>query len=108
MSEIKKPKKGPSSDWHPADIVASLRKAGWSIRQLSKHSGLAPGTLRHAIHSPYPKGEHLIADAIGVKPWEIWPSRYDASGQPNRGRSMREFKRHVNAKQENFNVKVNG
>ena len=25
----------------------------------------------------YPRGEKIIADALGLKPHEIWPSRYD-------------------------------
>lgn len=64
-------------DWHPADIVAALRKAGWSVRKLSAHHGYAgPSALSNAIQKPWPKGERLIADAIGVSPEQIWPSRY--------------------------------
>ncbi|PPD18855.1 MAG: hypothetical protein CTY18_06145 [Methylomonas sp.] len=108
MVESIEQKKCQSTDWHPADIVAKLRKSGWSLRKLSVQHGLSPGTLKSAIHVPYPRGEHLIAGAIGVQPWEIWPSRYDTDGHPNRGRSMRGFKSHVNANDKNFNVKVNG
>lgn len=64
-------------DWHPADIVAALRKAGWSVRRLSAHHGyLKAGQLSEAISRPWPKGEKLIAAAIGVLPEAIWPSRY--------------------------------
>ncbi len=79
-----------NQDWHRADIVASLRKAGWSLRRLSTHHGYStPGTLTTALDRPWPKGERLIANAIGVHPWEIWPSRYDDDGHPNRGRGGR-------------------
>jgi Ner family transcriptional regulator len=56
--------------------VAELRKAGWSLRRLSVEAGLAEGTLKSALDRPYPKGENIIAAAIGVEPEAIWPSRY--------------------------------
>jgi Ner family transcriptional regulator len=31
-----------------------------------------------ALVRPWPKGELLIAEAIGISPAEIWPSRYYA------------------------------
>lgn len=68
--------KKPAEDWHRADIVAELRKTGWSLRRLSVEAGLAEGTLKSALDRPYPKGENIIAAAIGVEPETIWPSRY--------------------------------
>ena len=67
-----------NADWHRADVVAALKKKGWSIRALSIQAGLAPDTLRTALQVSYPKGERIIAAAIGVNPEEIWPSRYAA------------------------------
>lgn len=65
-----------SADWHPADVVAALRKAGWSLRKLSVHHGYYPGALDKALHRRWPKAERLIADAICMSPEQIWPSRY--------------------------------
>jgi len=76
-------------DWHRADIKAALEKAGWSLRQLSIHHGLTPKCFQHAMWRPYPKGERAIAEAIGKKPEDIWPSRYDANGKPNRHRGKK-------------------
>lgn len=76
-------------DWDRADIKAALEKAGWSLRQLSIHHGLTPKTFQHALQRPYPKAEAAIADAIGVKPQLIWPSRYDKDGNPNRKRGRK-------------------
>jgi Ner family transcriptional regulator len=78
MSKFTEPKKTATPhDWHRADIVAAIRKAGWSLRRLAKHHGYAaPTTLTHALDRPWPKGERIIADAIGVSAAEIWPSRY--------------------------------
>ncbi|TNI12729.1 helix-turn-helix domain-containing protein [Aeromonas veronii] len=64
------------NDWHRVDIVAALHKLGYSIRQLSVDAGLKPDTLKNALARPYPKGERIIADAIGTDPEQIWPSRY--------------------------------
>lgn len=67
-----------TADWHRADVVAALKKAGWSVRALSMAHGLSPNTLKGALTSPYPKAEKIIADALGLAPEEIWPQRYAA------------------------------
>ncbi|GMU44151.1 MAG: transcriptional regulator [Xanthomonadales bacterium PRO6] len=85
------PRKNTSlEDWHPADIIASLRKAGWSLAQLALHHGYADkSAVRTAVSRPYPKAERIIAAALGLHPMQIWPSRYDRAGQPNRTGSRR-------------------
>ncbi|EYU14429.1 helix-turn-helix domain-containing protein [Photorhabdus aegyptia] len=67
------------ADWHRADIRAALEKRGTNLRALSVAAGLAKDTLRNALVRPWPKGERLIAQAIGVDPAVIWPSRYQNS-----------------------------
>lgn len=66
-----------SQDWHRADIRAELEKRGTSLRQLSREAGLSENTLRNVLDRKWPKGERIVAEAIGVKPEEIWPSRYN-------------------------------
>lgn len=69
-------------DWHPADIIAALKKRGTSLAALSRASGLASSTLNNALSRSWPKGEKLIAEALNVPPQLIWPSRYyDEQGQ---------------------------
>lgn len=90
MTKRSDPKKAALKDWHRADIVAELRKAGWSLRRLATHHGYAsPTTLTNALARPWPKGERLIAEAIGIDPSEIWPSRYQDKNttQARKGRS---------------------
>jgi Ner family transcriptional regulator len=63
-------------DWHPADVLAALKKRGVSLRQLAfrheyKH-------IDRVLRSPWLAAEKLVADALGVKPDVIWPSRYQA------------------------------
>ncbi|GAB5073276.1 helix-turn-helix transcriptional regulator [Citrobacter sedlakii] len=63
-------------DWHSADIIAALKKRGTSLSAVSRKSGLASSTLANALTRRWPKGERLIADALGTAPEQIWPSRY--------------------------------
>ena len=71
-------------DWHKADIKAALEKAGWSLRRLAISHGYHPSMLIQALRRPYLNAERLIADALGLKPEAIWPSRYDQR-RPFRG-----------------------
>lgn len=63
-------------DWHRADVVAALHKRGWSVASLAKAHGLSPSTLCSALEKSYPKSERIIADALEMKPEEIWAERY--------------------------------
>lgn len=63
-------------DWHSADIIAALKKQGTSLSAVSRQAGLASSTLANALTRRWPKGERLIAEALGVAPEQIWPSRY--------------------------------
>lgn len=65
-----------NTDWHPADIIAALRKRGTSLAAVSRSAGLASSTLANALSRPWPKGEWLIAGALELHPSQIWPSRY--------------------------------
>lgn len=72
-------KKNPhaTQDWHRADIIAAVHKRGWSLRSLSRHHGYrTPTALNNALDRKWPKGQAIIAAAIGITPEEIWPSRY--------------------------------
>ncbi|MGI2326089.1 MULTISPECIES: helix-turn-helix domain-containing protein [unclassified Methylococcus] len=91
MSKTSTQKKPVPEDWHPADIVAALHKTGQSLRQLAlEHGYKSGGTLSAAMIKPYPKAEAIIAKAIGVKPEQIWPSRYgDGGKRPYRGWAAR-------------------
>lgn len=67
-------------DMHPADILAALKKKGLSMAQLSRNNGLASGTLSNTLRIHWPKGERIIAEALGREVTEIWPSRYKDYG----------------------------
>ena len=63
-------------DWHPADIIAGLRKKGTTKAAESRKNGLRSSTLANVLSRPWPKGEVIIAKALETDPWTIWPSRY--------------------------------
>jgi len=70
--------KKSAEDWDKADIKHALEKKGWNILQLAKACGYSNASaLRKAFDGSYPKAERIIAEAIGVDPETIWPSRYD-------------------------------
>lgn len=91
MSTFAKQKKASTKDWHRADIKAALEKAHWSYARLSVHHGYDRRMAQQAIYRQYPRAERLIAEAIGVHPKDIWPSRYNADGTAKRppGRPIR-------------------
>lgn len=65
-----------AQDMTKYEIRGELMKKGKSLSQLGIENGLAKTTVRNALDKPYPKGEKIIADALGFQPWDIWPSRY--------------------------------
>ncbi|AVF37191.1 helix-turn-helix domain-containing protein [Rahnella sikkimica] len=66
-----------NQDWHSADIIAALKKKGTSVAAVSRLAGLSSAILSNALVRKWPKGERLIAEALGVRPEVIWPSRYN-------------------------------
>lgn len=74
-------KKPVVQDWHPADIIAALHKNGITLAGLARAYKLkSSSALSHTFLRSYPLNEKRIADAIGVHPMEIWPSRYNKDG----------------------------
>lgn len=72
----------PVQDWHPADVKAALHKAGWTLTALAAEYGLSSSnTLSKALTYSYPVAEKRIADALGLHPKDIWPSRYYENGE---------------------------
>lgn len=71
-----------TGDWHPADVLAALKKRGTSLAALSVANGYHPTAAGKALKRRWPAIEQLIAEAIGVAPQTLWPSRYNAEGKP--------------------------
>ena len=74
-------KKTSQEDWHPADVKAALHKKGITLAGLAEQHGLSSSsTLSAALTRSYPANEKRIAEALGVHPMTIWPSRYHKDG----------------------------
>ncbi|MCP6711609.1 helix-turn-helix domain-containing protein, partial [Klebsiella pneumoniae] len=54
------------TDMHPADIIAQLKKRNLSLAAVSRQAGLSSSTLANTLSRPWPKGEFLIAQALGI------------------------------------------
>lgn len=74
-------KKAGQADWDPAEVICALRLKGITLSALAKAHGLAESSsLSAALTRSLPTNEKRIADAIGVHPMVIWPSRYNEDG----------------------------
>lgn len=107
MRQNTPPKKASQGDWHPADVKAALEKAGWTLRKLAAHHGVTPPGVKRALRARSVPAEKRIADALGVHPMTIWPSRYNADGsrllvargQPSHQRKVTRNRPAVNGKE---------
>jgi Ner family transcriptional regulator len=76
------PRPGAVHDWHPADVLAALKKRNLTLSGLSLRHGYHATAAGKALKKPWPALEAIIAQAVGVPPQQIWPSRYDENGTP--------------------------
>ncbi|MGG9647282.1 helix-turn-helix domain-containing protein, partial [Escherichia coli] len=49
----------------------------WSTSKTPSYTKSVSWQHHPALYKPSPRWEHEIATALGVKPSEIWPERYD-------------------------------
>jgi len=79
----------PRKDWHPADIKAALAKKGWTFARIARQYGYVRNSPNTVLHKPWSQIEKIIGVVLGVKPSEIWPSRYDGRGRPLKKRASK-------------------
>jgi Ner family transcriptional regulator len=84
MKAAAPPDTPPVDDWHPADVLAALKKRGTSLSGLSIAHGYHPTAAGKALKNAWPAMEAIIARALERAPSEIWPSRYGPDGMPTR------------------------
>jgi len=82
MNEVKSAHPHVDSDWHPADVLAALKKRGKTLSGLSVANGYHPTAAGKALKRRWPALEAIIANALELSPAQIWPSRYAANLQP--------------------------
>ena len=54
-------------DWHPADVLAALKKRGKTLSGLSRDHGYHATAAGKALKRPWPVLEALIAADVGVQ-----------------------------------------
>ena len=69
---------------HREDIKAAIRKSGTTMNGLARRHGYSVTAVRIALRRPWPAVEAIVAKHLGRAPKDIWPSRYDADGEPLR------------------------
>lgn len=74
------------ADMTKDEIIKALARSGISIAQLARTYGIHRNNFYFAMRQPFPKSERRIADALGMNPWDIWPSRYEGDAPKNRTR----------------------
>lgn len=89
MNDTESTQPRTQADWHPADVLAALKKRGQSLAGLSVAHGYHPTAAGKALKRAWPAMEAIIAAALDLAPADIWPSRYDASSQPISARTPR-------------------
>lgn len=90
--------------WEKEYIKYRIRQQFGTFRALAKQAGVVPDYLYHTLNQPQPKGEGIIARALGVSPAEIWPERYTEAVM----RNYRHWRRHDNINEANFNASGSG
>ena len=75
MSVLESTKK-TAVNWHKADILAELKKKGWTLRSLAAEGNVSYSTLKTVFDKSYPKMERLVANAIGIAPEIICAERF--------------------------------
>lgn len=73
-----------SSQQHPEDVKARVRKTGVSLAELARRASVTPGTVNQSLYRPIPAGNRVIADHLGVPVQRIWPEWYDEEGNRRR------------------------
>ncbi|MBO6808423.1 helix-turn-helix domain-containing protein [Thalassospira sp.] len=68
-------------DKSPQEIRFELNQKGLTFADVDRASGFRVGTTRDATRHPHAEGEQAIAEALGLRAKDIWPSRYDAKGK---------------------------
>jgi len=90
--------------WEKEYIKYRIRQQFGTLRALAKQAGVIPEYLSVTLNKPQPKGEGIIARALGVSPAEIWPERYTEAVM----RNYRHWRRHDNINVANSSASGGG
>ncbi|WP_350146671.1 helix-turn-helix domain-containing protein [Pyruvatibacter sp.] len=75
------------ADWQWPDVKAALEKAGSSLAQIARDSGVDITAITGVKNRHLPTSQKRIADVIGMSPRDIWPSRYQNADRARKTRT---------------------
>jgi len=80
--------------WHPEDIRSAIRKRCGTVAALADRSGFTRSAFSKVlVNGKYlPGPQDVIARAIGVSHYELWPNHYFPDGTPRQGRRAKQRK----------------
>jgi Ner family transcriptional regulator len=88
---IKMKKDGPKNSKNLRALLKfTLSMKDLAIAELARAHTMSTSNLCNAFYIPYPKGEAIIAAALGLQPWELWPSWYGEDHRSDRKRGRRQ------------------
>lgn len=71
-----------TTDWLWDEVLAALHSEGLTLHALANKHQVHVQAISCAQHKPSATTEARIAEALGVLPQQIWPSRYNPDGTP--------------------------
>lgn len=77
----------PSIRWEW--IKYQLRTHGTSLAKIARDLDVTGTAVKNAKRIAYPRVERAIAKALGLKPADLWPERWNSANEPHRIRKQR-------------------
>ena len=74
--------KNTPADWLWDEVLAALHSEGLTLRRLAALHQVDVQAISCVQFRPSPLSQTRIAEALGVAPQQIWPTRYEADGTP--------------------------
>ncbi len=70
--------------WHPQDIIAAIKKQGWTHQQIADHLEISRATVSLGVRTGCsPVVRKFVANLIGVSEQELWTHRFPSTEMPN-------------------------
>jgi Ner family transcriptional regulator len=73
-----------NNDATPERVKEMILATGITLTALSVKHGFCDAAVSIALRKRSPYVQKVIAEHLGVRPQELWPSRYDENGSPVR------------------------
>lgn len=75
-------------------VIFQLMLKGRTLADVARDAGVQRQSLYHVFGRNYPRMEIVLAEALGLRPQQLFPERYDTNGLPKRRRGV--WRKHRN------------